>query len=100
MSDNREQRIDEYIKSDPFARFMGADVEIVKPGHSRVALTVTDDMVNFQGITHGGVIFTLGDMAFAAASNSYGQTAVAMNVGTNFLKATGRGDRLIAEAIE
>ncbi|EFK96939.1 thioesterase superfamily protein [sediment metagenome] len=39
-------------------------------------------------------------MAFAAASNSHGQTAVALNVGINFLKATQAGDRLIAEALE
>ncbi|MCW8799495.1 MAG: thioesterase, partial [Desulfobacter sp.] len=38
--------------------------------------------------------------AFAAASNSHGQTSVALNVGINFLKATKSGDRLVAEAIE
>ncbi|PQP34637.1 thioesterase [Desulfobacteraceae bacterium SEEP-SAG9] len=100
MSEDRKQKIKEHIQCDPFARFLGANVEILKPGHSRVTLTVTDDMINFHGNTHGGVIFALGDMAFAAASNSHGQTAVALNVGINFLKATNSGDRLIAEAIE
>jgi acyl-CoA thioesterase len=46
------------------------------------------------------VIFSLGDIAFAAASNSRGQTAVALNVAINFLKATRPGDRLVAEARE
>lgn len=100
MNDDRKQKINDHIQRDPFARFLGAGVEILKPGHSRVTLTVTDDMVNFHGSTHGGVIFALGDMAFAAASNSHGQTAVALNVGINFLKATQAGDRLIAEAVE
>jgi len=100
MNEDRKQKINEHIQRDPFARFLGANVEILKPGHSRVTLTVTDDMVNFHGNTHGGVIFALGDMAFAAASNSHGQTAVALNVGINFLKATNSGDRLIAEATE
>ena len=100
MSEDREKKINEYIQHDPFARLLGAKVEILKPGHSRVTLTVTDDMVNFHGNTHGGVIFALGDMAFAAAGNFHGQTAVALNVGINFLKATNSGDRLIAEAIE
>jgi len=45
-----------------------------------VTLTITDDMVNFHGLTHGGVIFAIGDMAFAAASNSNGQMAAALNV--------------------
>ena len=100
MNEKRKQKINEYIQCDPFARFLGAKVEVLKPGHSRVTLTVTDNMVNFHGNTHGGVIFALGDMAFAAAGNSHGQAAVALNVGINFLKATNSGDRLVAEAIE
>ena len=100
MTEDRDQKINEYIQQDPFARLLGAEVEIVKPGHSRVSLTITKNMVNFHGATHGGVIFALGDMAFAAASNSRGQTAVALNVGINFLKATTAGDHLVAEAIE
>lgn len=100
MTENRDKKIDDYIQHDPFARLLGAKVEIIKPGQSRVTLTITDAMVNFHGYTHGGVIFSIGDMAFAAASNSHGQTAVALNVGINFLKATKSGDRLIAEATE
>lgn len=100
MGKSREEKINDYIQHDPFAQFLGANVEVLRPGHSRVTLTINDDMINFHGITHGGVVFSLGDMAFAAASNSYGQTAVALNVGINFLKATKSGDRLIAEAIE
>ena len=100
MNEKREQKINEYIQCDPFARLLGANVEVLEPGHSRVTLTVTDNMVNFHGNTHGGVIFALGDMAFAAAGNSHGQAAVALNVGINFLKATNSGDRLVAEAIE
>ena len=100
METNRADKINDYIQQDPFAQSLGANVEIVKPGHSRVTLIIKDDMVNFHGITHGGVIFSLGDIAFGAASNSYGQAAVALNVGINFLKATKSGDRLVAEAIE
>lgn len=100
MEKSRDKKINDYIQDDPFAGLLGAEVEIVKPGHSRVTLTITDDMVNFHGRTHGGVIFSIGDMAFAAASNSHGQTAVALNVGITFLKATKSGDRLVAEATE
>ncbi len=100
MNENRIKRINEYIQSDPFAQLLGAKVEILKPGHSQVTLIITDDMVNFHGTTHGGVIFSLGDMAFAAAGNSHGQTSVALNVGISFLKATKSGDRLVAEATE
>ncbi len=97
---DRQAAIDAYIQKDPFAKRLGATVEIVAPGHSRVTLTVTDDMVNFHGMTHGGLIFTIGDIAFAAAGNSHGQTAVALNVDICFLRASKPGDTLVAEAKE
>ena len=96
----REKKILAHIRKDPFARQLGAEVDIVRPGHSRVTLTVTDGMLNFHGMTHGGVIFALGDIAFAAASNSHGQTAVALNVSISYLKTSKAGDRLVAEARE
>jgi len=97
---SRRAAIDAYIQNDAFARFLGAEVEMVAPGHSRVSLTVTEQMTNFHGITHGGVIFALGDMAFAAAGNSRGQVAVALNVNIHFLNPSKAGDRLVAEARE
>jgi acyl-CoA thioesterase len=57
-------------------------------------------MPNFHRITHGGVIFGLGDIAFAAACNAGGQKAVAMNISVSFLRPTGAGDILVAEARE
>jgi acyl-CoA thioesterase len=97
---SREALIAAHIQQDAFAAFLGAEVVIVGPGHARVSLTVTKDMTNFHGMTHGGVIFALGDMAFAAAGNSRGQTAVALTVSICYLKASKVGDRLVAEAKE
>lgn len=97
---NRQRAIARHIRADSFAAHLGAEIEAIKPGYSRVSMTVTPDMLNFHGMTHGGVIFSLGDIAFAAASNSHGQTAVALNVTISFLKATQAGDELIAEARE
>ena len=99
-NDNRQKAIDAHIHKDAFARFLGAEVEIVAPGHSRASLTVTEQMINFHGMTHGGVIFALSDLAFAAAGNSRGQVAVALNVNIHFLNPSKAGDRLVAEAKE
>lgn len=96
----RQTAINAYIQQDPFAAYLGAEVEILEPGHSRVSLTVTEHMANFHGMTHGGVIFALGDIAFAAASNSHGEVRVALTVNIHFLKATQPGTRLVAEAKE
>jgi len=97
---SRQVAINEHIRNDPFANYLGAVVEAIEPGYSRVSLTVTEQMANFHGITHGGVVFALGDIAFAAASNSRGQAAVALNVSINFLRASKPGDHLVAEATE
>lgn len=92
--------VDQHLRNDAFARWLGVSIEALEPGYSRVALTVTADMLNFHGMTHGGLVFTLGDIAFAAASNSHGQTALALNVAINFLRPTHAGDQLVAEATE
>ena len=97
---SKKAAINAHIQNDAFARLLGAEVTIVAPGHSRVFLTVTDQMTNFHGMTHGGLIFSLGDLAFAAAGNSRGQTAVALNVSIFFLNPSKAGDRLVAEAKE
>ena len=72
----------------------------VKPGYSRLGMTVGEHQVNFHGMPHGGAIFSLADAAFAAASNSHGQTAVALTMNISFLSAVPVGTKLIAEAQE
>lgn len=94
------QQITSHIQNDAYARFLGASIEILKPGHCRVSLTITEDMTNFHGSTHGGIIFSISDMAFGAACNSHGKVAVALNVNICFVNPSFPGDRLTAEAKE
>jgi acyl-CoA thioesterase len=88
------------ISRDPYARFLGIELLELREGYSKVTMTVGEHMLNFFGIPHGGVIFSLADAAFAAASNSHGQVAVALNVNISFLAAVAVGTRLYAEATE
>jgi acyl-CoA thioesterase len=92
--------IENHIRKDAFANWLGATIETIKPGYSRVSLTVSDTMLNFHSMTHGGLVFALGDIAFAAASNAHGQIALALNVAISFLRPTKAGDHLVAEARE
>ncbi|MEW8042889.1 MAG: hydroxyphenylacetyl-CoA thioesterase PaaI [gamma proteobacterium symbiont of Phacoides pectinatus] len=85
---------------DRYARLLGMRVEEVAPGSCRVGMTVTADMLNSVGITHGGVTFGLADFAFAVASNSHGRVAVALNAQINYPAASRKGERLTAEARE
>ena len=89
-----------HLRQDAYARWLGATIEAIEPGYSRVSLVVTESMLNFHGTTHGGIVFGLGDIAFAASSNSHGTRAVALNVSISFLRATQSGDHLVAEAQE
>jgi acyl-CoA thioesterase len=54
---------------------------------------------NGMQTVHGGAIFTLADFAFAAAANSYGTVAVAIDANITFMKAAVSGT-LWAEARE
>jgi len=57
-------------------------------------------MVNLHNVAHGGAIFTLADVAFAAAGNSHGRKAVAMSMNINYRSPVKEGMNLIAEASE
>jgi acyl-CoA thioesterase len=94
------KQVAQQLSEDPFSRFLGIELVELREGYSCTVLTVAEHMLNFHGIPHGGVIFSLADAAFAAASNSHGQVAVALNVSMNFLAAVLPGTRLRAEASE
>ena len=66
------------IAADPFARSLGIELLHLQPGHSRMAMVLQPHMDNFNGLAHGGAVFTLADAAFAAASNAHGTVAVAL----------------------
>ncbi len=95
-----EEKLLAKIGQDPYARRLGVALEEVRPGYARTGLTITPELLNFHGIPHGGAIFSLADVAFAAASNSHGQAAVALSMTIQFLGAASCGTRLVAEAQE
>ena len=94
------EQILQHMEQDPFACFLGIELLELCEGYSKTTLVVEEHMLNFHGLPHGGVIFSLADAAFAAACNSYGQVAVALHVDISFLDAVEVGTRLIAEAAE
>jgi acyl-CoA thioesterase len=88
------------IRNDPWAQALGIRFLDVKQGYCKVSLRLQAHMVNFQGYPHGGVIFSLADVAFGAACNSHGEPAVALNVSISYLAAAGAEATLIAEGYE
>lgn len=100
MDQDTQQRIVSKFRQDPFAELLGIELLEVGPGYSSMSMMVREDMVNFHGIPHGGAIFSLADAAFAAASNSHGQTSVALNIEISYLRIVAPGTKLVAEATE
>ncbi len=85
---------------DALAEHLGVELLEVRPSYARAVLKVTGALLNGAGVTHGGAIFSLADIVFAAASNSHGPVALALNVSINFLKTTREGATLTATATE
>ncbi len=88
-----------FFEKDRFAQYNGIELLEAADGHARSAMRVTDNHLNGLGMVHGGAIFSLADFAFAAASNSRGNMAVAINVSISFMKAASSGT-LYADARE
>jgi acyl-CoA thioesterase len=85
---------------DRASQALGMRVTGVRPGWARVAMPVRADMVNGHGLCHGGLVFALGDSAFAFACNSYNDSTVGAAATIDFLSAAREGDELTAEATE
>jgi acyl-CoA thioesterase len=90
---------DQLFAADAVAREMGVELVSVAPGRAQVKMTVTDRHRNAHGTVHGGVLFTLADVAFALASNAHGIPAAAINAHISYLNAAREGT-LVAEAEE
>lgn len=84
--------------TDYFRELLGIKVLEVKDGYAKMSLEITTKHTNAAGFTHGGVLFSLADCAFAEAVNFGARQAVAVQVSINYLRPTSEGDVLTAEA--
>ncbi|HEY6864926.1 MAG TPA: hydroxyphenylacetyl-CoA thioesterase PaaI [Burkholderiales bacterium] len=98
--DAAEAAVKAMWRDDRCAAALGMRVLEVSPGAGRVEMRVREDMLNGHGTTHGGMIFTLADAAFAIASNSRGRRALAAGCSIEFLRPAVAGDLLVASASE
>ncbi len=83
---------------DNFSDLLGIQLIEARDGYAKMTMKVTTQHTNAHGFTHGGVIFSFADCAFAEAANYGDNKAVAVQVSINFLRPTVEGDALTAEA--
>ena len=89
-----------FARHDLFAQHCGIELIEVTPGRALARMPVKQHHLNGLGTVHGGAIFSLADYCFAAACNSHGSVAMALNVNISFIKAARQGSVLTAEAEE
>ncbi|MBC3796304.1 PaaI family thioesterase [Acetobacterium tundrae] len=87
------------IENDRFANSLGIKLVKVDHGYAEVKMEIKEVHLNGVNIVQGGVIFTLADYAFAAASNTKGLVTVGINASISYFKSP-QGKWLFAKAKE
>lgn len=89
----------EFIRQrDEFAKLCGIELLEAAPGRALARMTVRREHLNGLGVVHGGAVFALADLAFAAISNSGEGVALGVNVSISWLGSAQEGDELRAVA--
>lgn len=93
-------RLAELAARDPFAASLGMQFVSGGAGRAAVRLTVGEQHLSFNGTCHGGVVFSLADMAFGLASNSHGALAAGIDAHITYQVALRPGEVITATATE
>ena len=100
IMDSLEQLMQYINENDTFGKCNRMQLQTVREGYAEAVMEITENSCNAVGTVQGGAIFTLADMAFAGAANSYGDTCVAMSAAVSFIRpGTGRILRATAKEI-
>ena len=87
-------------ENDKFAKHNNIRVVTVKKGYAETEMVINENHINAAGVVQGGAIFTLADLAFGAASNSYGVLNLSLSSTISFIRPAKTGRlRAIAKEI-
>ncbi len=90
MNQIDKEALKEFFLHDDFARQNGIEIVEVAEGYARTQVRIEPRHLNAGGYVQGGVLFTLADLAFAAATNSHGTLTVTSTANITFVRgATG-----------
>lgn len=78
---------------------LGMEVHVLEPGRAVVTMKIREDMLNGFDVTHGGLIFSLADTAFAIACNEDEKVTLAAGADITFLRPVHLGQTLTATAV-
>ena len=89
----------EFFKNDRFATRAGMEVIELREGYARARMLITEEHLNAGGYCQGGALFTLADLAFAAAVNSHDIFTVSTSSNITYFRSVKEG-HVYAEAVE
>ncbi len=85
---------------DNFARSLGIEIVEASLGRAVSRVRLEERHINFIGVAHGGLVFTLADAAMGYASNSQGILSPSIDTHILYSLAAHAGDILTATAVE
>ena len=85
----------ERINACPFNRQNGIYVDEVGEGYAIIAVSLTNESMNIWNVPHGGLLFSLGDVAAGLATQSICEGRVVTISGTINFMAASKGDKWI-----
>ncbi len=84
------------FEADPYSALLGIEWVDAGEDQAHLSLLLSEQHLNFLGGGHGGVIFSLADMAFGLASNSGGVMSIGIDAHISYIAGARVGDRLDA----
>ena len=87
-------------EKDTYAHKLGIQIIEANNGSSHVTMQIDETTANAIGNVHGGVIFSLADLAFATACNSQGILSVAIESNIHYMAPCPSEGRLDAVGIK
>ncbi|HOO72438.1 MAG TPA: hotdog fold thioesterase [Spirochaetota bacterium] len=96
--DNPLEYARDVVGRDPYASYLGIEVDEVREGYARCSLTIRPEYLNAVDRAHGAVIYALSDQAFAVACNSMGSLALAVNFSIHYIGPAFDGEKIFSEA--
>ena len=90
----------EFFKRDRFAVLAGCELLEIRVGYARARMTVEERHLNGGDFCQGGALFTLADLAFAAAVNSHLVLTVSTSSNITYFRSVPLGATVYAEARE
>lgn len=91
MNQTDIQSLKDFFLHDEFARQNGIEIVEIAEGYACTQVRIEPRHLNAGGYVQGGLLFTLADLAFAAATNSHGTLTVTFTANITFVRGASKG---------